>query len=197
VFIGRTDAEAETPILWPPHVKSWLIGKDPDAGRYWGQEEKGTREDEMAGWHHQLDVHEFGWIPEVSDGQEGLACCNSWGREELDTTERLNWTELNWALKITTLKIYLSFFLRMRRVTGVAHNLTVLVLDPPNYYSVLYSKFISHFSSKLSFEHRGQSVICQFLFFKCHFLLESFLFRFVFHFLLTSGLTSNFQYYFL
>ena len=60
VFIGRTDAEAETPILWPPHVKSWLIGKDPDAGRDWGQEEKGTTEDEMAGWHHQLDAHESG-----------------------------------------------------------------------------------------------------------------------------------------
>ena len=59
VFLGRTDAEAETPVLWPPHVKSWLIGKDPDAGRDWGQEEKGMTEDEMAGWHHQLDGHEF------------------------------------------------------------------------------------------------------------------------------------------
>ena len=79
VFIGRTDAEAETPILWPPHVKSWLIGKDPDAGRDWGQEEKGTTEDEMAGWHHLLDGHEFEWTPGVADGQGGLACCNSWG----------------------------------------------------------------------------------------------------------------------
>ena len=59
VFIGRTDAEAETPIIWPPHAKNWLIGKDPDAGRDWGQEEKGTTEDEMAGWHHRLDGHEF------------------------------------------------------------------------------------------------------------------------------------------
>ena len=93
VFIGRTDAEAKTVILWPPHAKSWLIGKDPDAGRDWRQEEKGTTEDEMAGWHHWLDAHEFGWAPGVSDGQGGLVCCNSWGCKESDTTERLNWTE--------------------------------------------------------------------------------------------------------
>ena len=93
-FFGRTDANAETPVLWPPHVKSWLIGKDPDAGRDWGQEEKGTTEDEMAGWHHRLDGHEFGWTPGIGDGQGGLACCDSWGRKELDTTEQMNWTEL-------------------------------------------------------------------------------------------------------
>ena len=94
VFIGRTDVEAETPILCPPHVKSWLIGKwCSDAGKDWGQEEKGTKEDEMAGWHHRLDGHEFGWTPGVGDGQGGLACCNSWGYKELDMTERLNWTE--------------------------------------------------------------------------------------------------------
>ena len=95
VFIGRTDAEAETPILWPPHAKSWLIGKDPGAGRDWGQEEKGMPEDEMAGWHHRLYGHEFGWTPGVGDGQGGLACCNSWGFKESDMTEWLNWTELN------------------------------------------------------------------------------------------------------
>ena len=94
VFIGRTDAEAETPILWLLHAKSWLIGKDPDAGRHWGQEEKGTTEHEMAGWHHWLEGHEFGWTPGVGDGQGGLACCDSWGRKESDTTEQLNWTEL-------------------------------------------------------------------------------------------------------
>ena len=93
VFIGRIDAEAETAILWPPHVKSWLIGKDPDAWRDWGQEEKGTTENEMAGWHHQLDGHEFEWTLGVGDGQGGLACCDSWGRKESDTTEWLNWTE--------------------------------------------------------------------------------------------------------
>ena len=94
VFIGRTDAKAETPVLWPPHAKSWLIGKDPDAGRDWGQEEKGTTEDEMAGWHHWLDGRESEWTPGVGDGQGGLACCDSWGRKESDMTERLNWTEL-------------------------------------------------------------------------------------------------------
>ena len=94
VFIGWTDAEAETPILWPPHVKSWLIGKDPDAGRDWGQEEKGRTEDEMAGWHHWFDGHEFEQTPRVGDGQGGLACCDSWGSKESDTTEQLNWTEL-------------------------------------------------------------------------------------------------------
>ena len=96
VFMGRTDAEAEVPILWPPNVKSWLIWNDPDAGKDWRPEEKGTTEDEVVGWHHQLDGYEFGWIPRVGDGQGGLACCGSWGCKELDTTERLNWTELNW-----------------------------------------------------------------------------------------------------
>ena len=96
VFIGRNDAKAETPILWPPHAKSWLIGKDSDAGRDLGQEEKGTTEDEMAGWHHWLDGRESEWTLGVGDGQGGLACYNSWGRKESDTTERLNWTELNW-----------------------------------------------------------------------------------------------------
>ena len=90
MFIGRADAEAETPILWLPHVKSCLIGKDPDAGRDWGQEEKGTTEDEMAGWHHQLDGHEFELTLGVGDGQGGLACCDSGGHKESDMTERLN-----------------------------------------------------------------------------------------------------------
>ena len=87
VFIGRTDVQAETPKLWPPDAKNWLIGKDPDAWKDWGQEEKGTTEDEMAGWHHQLDRHGLGWTPGVGDGQGGLACCGSLGHKELDTTE--------------------------------------------------------------------------------------------------------------
>ena len=94
IFKGRNDAKAETPVLWPPHVKNWLTGKDPDAGKDWGQEEKGTTEDEMAGSHHGLDGQESEWTPGVGDGQGGLACCNSWGRKESDTTERLNWTEV-------------------------------------------------------------------------------------------------------
>ena len=95
VFFGRNDAKAETPVLWPPHAKSWLIGKDSDAGRDWGQEEKRTTEDEMVRWYHRLNGCEFEWTPGVGDGQGGLACCNSWGHKELDTTERLSWTELS------------------------------------------------------------------------------------------------------
>ena len=93
-FFGRNDVKAETPVLWPPHVKSWLIGKDCDAGRDWGQEKKGTTEDEMAGWHHGLDGHEPEWTLGVGDGEGGLACCDSWGPKESDTSEQLNWTEL-------------------------------------------------------------------------------------------------------
>ena len=88
------DAEAETPTLWPPHVKSWLTGKESDVGRDWGQEEKGTIEDEMAGWNHWLDGRESEWTPGVGAGQGGLVCCDSWGHKEWDTTERLHWTEL-------------------------------------------------------------------------------------------------------
>ena len=94
VLIGRTDVEAETPILWPPDVKSWLTGKDPDAGKYWEQAEKGMTENEMNGWHHRLNGHGFGWTLGVGGRQGRLACCDSWGRKELDTTEWLNWTEL-------------------------------------------------------------------------------------------------------
>ena len=94
VFFRRTDVEAEIPVLWPPDTKGWLIWKDwENAGKDWGQEEKGTTEDEMVGWHHRIDGHGFGWTPGVGDGQGGLACCDSWGRKELDTTEWLNWTE--------------------------------------------------------------------------------------------------------
>ena len=93
VSIGGTDVEAEIPILWPSDAKSWLIRKDPDTGKDWGQEEKGTTEDEMVGWHHWLNGHGFGWTPGVGDGQGGLACCGSWGCKESDMTERLNWTE--------------------------------------------------------------------------------------------------------
>ena len=92
-IIERTDAEAEAPILCPPDVKNWLIGKDPDAGKDWRQEEKGTREDEMVGWHHQLNGHGFGWTPGVGDGQGGLVCYSPWGLKESDKKERLNWTE--------------------------------------------------------------------------------------------------------
>ena len=87
-FFGRNDAKAETPVLWPPHAKSWLTAKDSDAGRDWGQEEKGMTEDEMAGWHHWLNGRESQWT------QGGLACCDSWGHKESDTTERLIWYDI-------------------------------------------------------------------------------------------------------
>ena len=93
VFVGRTDVEAETPVLWPPDAKSWLIWKDPDAGKDWGQEEKRTTEDKMVGWHHQLNGHGFGWTPGVGDGQGGLACCSLWHCKRVGQ----DWaTELNW-----------------------------------------------------------------------------------------------------
>ena len=96
IFIGRTDAETETPKLWPPDTKNWLIGKDPDAGEDWRWEEKGMTEDDMVGWHHWLNGHEFEWAPGVGDGQGSLVCCSPWGHKELDTTQWLNWlTELN------------------------------------------------------------------------------------------------------
>ena len=91
-FFGRNDAKAETPILWPPAVKNWLIGKNPDAGKVWRQEEKGMTEDEMVGWHHQLDGHEFEQVPGIGDGQGSLACCNPWGHKV--THDRV--TELNY-----------------------------------------------------------------------------------------------------
>ena len=93
IFIGRPDAEAETPILWPSDVKSWLIGKDPDAGNDWRQEEKEMTEDEMVGWHHWPDGHDFQQALGVGDGQGGLACYSPWVHKELDMTEQLNWTE--------------------------------------------------------------------------------------------------------
>ena len=113
-FFGRNDAKAETPVLWPPHAKSWLIGKDSDAGRDWGQEEKGMTEDEMSGWHHWLDGHESEWTPGVGDGQGGLVCCDSWGCKESDMTEQLNWTD--WTC-------YLEFFhLNMQVPISISHS---------------------------------------------------------------------------
>ena len=99
IFVGRTDAEAETPILWPPDAKSQLTGKDPDAGKDWGQEEKGMTEDEMVGWHHQLDGHEFEQTLGDSERQWSLVCCSPWGHKESGRTEQLN-NYSNWALSV-------------------------------------------------------------------------------------------------
>ena len=93
IFTER-NAEAETPKLWSPDPKRRLSGKDPDAEEDWGQEAKGTTEDETVGWHHRLNRHETEYTLGVGDGQGGLACCSPWGHKESDTTERLNWTEL-------------------------------------------------------------------------------------------------------
>ena len=111
VFIERTDVEAETLILWLPDAKSWLIGKDPDAGKDWGQEEKGTTEDEMVEWYHWLSGHGFGWTPGVGDGQGGLVCCGSWDQKGSDMTEQLNWTESMMLLTISCSATAFSFCL--------------------------------------------------------------------------------------
>ena len=105
IFIGRTDAEAETPILWQPDMKNWLIGKDPDAGKDWRQEEKGMTEEEIVGCHHWLNEHKFEQAPGFGDAQGSLACCSPWGCKESDTTERLNWTELKLFWTIDRVKL--------------------------------------------------------------------------------------------
>ena len=110
VFIGKTDAESETPILWPPDVKNWLIWKDPDAGKDWRWEEKGKTEDEMVAWHHWLNGHEFEEAPGVSDGQGSLACCSPWGGKESDTTEWLKWTELSKSRCTLSARLILNFY---------------------------------------------------------------------------------------
>ena len=102
IFIGRTDAEAETPVLWPPDAKNWLTGKDPVAGKDWRQEEKGMTDDEMVGWHHWLDGHEFEQAPEVDDGQGSLACCSPRGCKELNMTDQLNWFDTTWRYSTTS-----------------------------------------------------------------------------------------------
>ena len=105
LFIGRTDVEAETPILWPPDVKNWLFGEDPNAGKDWRQKEKGTTEDEMVGWHHPLHGHEFEQAPGVGDGQGSLNYCSPWGRKESDMTELLNWIDISFLWFLWNIKI--------------------------------------------------------------------------------------------
>ena len=125
-FFGRTDAKAETPVLWPPHAKSWLIGKDSDAGRDWGQEEKRTTEDEMAAWHHWLNGRESEWTPGVGDGQGGLACCDSGGRKESDTTEQLNWTEHQ---ELFRLSVFWSPFQVPTLMEGIDKNTSIYIFS--------------------------------------------------------------------
>ena len=114
IFIGRTDAEAENPILWPPGVKNWLIWKDPDAGKDWRREEKGMTEDEMVGWHHWLNRHEFEQAPGVGDRQGSLACCSPWSQKESDITKRLNWTFFKSNKWNSSFVFYILYYLRVR-----------------------------------------------------------------------------------
>ena len=126
-----------TPVLWAPHAKSWLIGKDSDAGRDWGQEEKGTTENEMAGWHHWPDGCESEWTPGVGDGQGGLACCDSWGRKESDMTERLNWTD--W---ISRISILISKKWHRRVLLALLLPQTCIIPFP--FFSPCFSKYLCH-----------------------------------------------------
>ena len=146
VFFGRTDVEAETPILWPPDVKSWLIWKDPNAGKDWGQEEKGTTEDEMAGWHHQLNGHELdmSWAPGVGDGQGGLACCSSWGRKVSDMTECLNWTEVTFDETYIS-EQWSSYIHLFGRLICRFDLETTLLLSHPIYFSISCVLFVRRY----------------------------------------------------
>ena len=132
IFIGRTDAEAETPILWPPDAKNWLIWKDPDAGKDWRREKKGMTEDEMVGWRHQLNGHEQAlW---VGDGQGTLVCCSPWGQKQLDRTEQLNWID-----PLSSLMVFCLFLFGENSLThtfSMLLNLTYLLLSV-NKFSVL------------------------------------------------------------
>ena len=121
VFTGRTDVEAEIPILWPPDVKIWLIWEDPVAGKDWRREEKGTREDEMVGWHHQLNGHEFEQTLGVGKEKGGLVCCSPWGCKGLDVTEQLNWTENGYFNKFETSLPLVPFCLLFQEETYQMH----------------------------------------------------------------------------
>ena len=160
VFIGRTDVKAETPILWPPDAKSWLIWKDPDAGKDWGQEETGMTEDEMIGWHHRLHGHGFGWTPGVGDGQGGLAYCGSWGCKESDTTEWLNWTEWSSVLhfsKWAQLMVKLNYPSHHWLIFLLTNPGISLSADTPSYHSIFRICHKSNHFSSVYYYHSGPS----------------------------------------
>ena len=168
VFIGRTNAEAETLVLWPPHAKSWLTGKDPDAGRDWGQEEKGTTEDEMAGWHHWLDGRESEWTPGVGDGQGGLVCCDSWGCKESDMTEWLIWSDLIWPrLKLLSLPSPTSkLTLSHSSINGTNFYLVIKARNiriPLHTFKILKIIFSPHWHHSTSSSHHLSSGLSDFL----------------------------------
>ena len=144
IFIGRTDAEAETPVLWPSDAKNWLIGKDPDSGKDWRQEEKGTTEDEMIGWHHQPDGHQFEQALGVGDGQGSLACCSPWGCKESSTTERLNWTAKpafrdKWSLETRwSFRIQYSFYKSVTLPPSHQQVCGMSILESQHYHDVAH-----------------------------------------------------------
>ena len=128
IFNGRTDAEAEAPMLWPVDGKNWLTGKDPDAGKDWRWEEKGMTEDEMVGWHHWLDGHEFEQAPGVGYGQGYLVCCSPWGCKELGMTEWLNWTKMGEWQQTLEIKETLQAIIKLSTNSSAfcLHNVTIL-----------------------------------------------------------------------
>ena len=162
IFIRRTDVEAETPILWPPVVKSWLTGKDPGAGKDWRQEEKGTTEDKNIGWHQQLNGHDFEQDPGVGDGQGSLVYCRPWGGKESDTTEWLNWTELIHQLHLNKAMLHVlilfcipgSFYKNLKNIEinlippkqtkqgKISNKLVYMALGGNGSYSLLWSVYI-------------------------------------------------------
>ena len=144
IFIGKTDAKAEAPILWPPDVKNWLTGKDPDAGKDWRQEEKGTAEDEMVGWHHRLNDHEFEHVLGVTVGQGSLACSSPWSCKELDMTE---WIELIWTVSFWSIISRSNVELYMKFATAIQNESSSTVLSMMRekellyrYHGVIFSK---------------------------------------------------------
>ena len=133
IFIGRTDAEAEIPVLWPPDAKNWLTGKDPDSGKDWGQKEKRMTEDEMVGWHHWLNGRGFGWTPRVGDGQGGLGCCGSWGRKESDMTEGLNWYWCPWWQNYNRVITVQVFIIGVRRLLRIWSQTPLCITEDLNF----------------------------------------------------------------
>ena len=135
IFIGRTDAEAETPILWPPEAKNWLIGKDPDAEKDWRQEKKVMTKDEMVVWHHQHNGHDFEQALGVGDGQGSLACCSPWGRKESDISEWLYWTELMWRyMKLNMLFSTNNFLFYTNKKSQEIHHMLVICGRSTTYF---------------------------------------------------------------
>ena len=180
-FFGRNDAKAETPVLWPPHAKCWLIAKDSDAGRDWGQEEKGILEDETVGWHHQLNGHGFGWTPGVGDRQGDLSYCGPWSHEESDITERLNWTENFMRAKSSFLKIYLFICFWLHWVFTAAFRLN-LVVASRGYCLIVVNGLLTAMTSVVA-EHGLRSdfsnclEVCNFIFFGTAFVFFFFFLR--------------------